>query len=148
MSKIEIKKAEQKDVFLIVDTFNLARARMKYLPVVHTQIEIKDFFSSLVKKGSVWIATLDDKIIGFMEIKDGWLNHLYILPNFQNKGIGTLLLDKAKQLNPKGIYLWIFEENEEAIKFYEHEGFILKEKRTKEQTNNEEHLPDRRYCWS
>jgi ribosomal protein S18 acetylase RimI-like enzyme len=148
MNKLEIKKADPNDTSFIVKIFNHARAGMKYLPIVHTQTEIKNFFSSLVKEGSVWIVTQDDKIVGFTEIKDGWLNHFYILPNFQNKGIGKLLLDKVKIINPKGLSLWVFEDNTEAIKFYEREGFILKEKRTKEQANNEEHLPDRRYCWS
>jgi ribosomal protein S18 acetylase RimI-like enzyme len=89
-----------------------------------------------------------DEIAGFMEINDGWLHHLYIAPNFQDKGFGKLLLDEAKELSPTGIQLMVFEGNKGAIKFYEREGFILVEKRNQEQTKNEENLPDRKYHWN
>lgn len=148
MSKIEIIKAEFKDSPSVVEIFNNARAEMTYLPIVHTPTEVNNFFTSLVKNGDIWIAKFEDKVVAFMEIKEDWLHHLYVVPNFQNRGIGKSLLDKAKQESPKRISLWIFEDNREAIKFYEREGFILQEKRTEAQTTNEEYLPDRKYIWS
>jgi len=49
MNKIEIKKADVEDVSHIVNIFNLARAKMKYLPIIHTQKQVNDFFTSLVE---------------------------------------------------------------------------------------------------
>lgn len=148
MNKIDIIKAELRDAPSVVEIFNQARAAMTYLPIVHTPTEITNFFTSLVKKGDIWIAKFEDTVVGFMEVKDGWLHHLYISPSFQNKGIGKQLLDKAKSISPAEVSLWVFEENTGAIRFYEKAGFVLQEKRSQEQTTNEENLPDRRYTWS
>ena len=147
MSTIAIRKADLGDVLHIVDVFNVTRSKMNYLPVIHTPKEIEDFFATLVKNGTIIVALYNKEIVGFMEIKDGWLNHLYILPSFQNKGIGKRLLDEAKLKSPKGISLMVFEDNKDAMKFYEREGFLLVEKRNQGQTTNEEHLPDRKYSW-
>jgi len=58
------------------------------------------------------------------------------------------LLDKIKSISFGQLYLWVFEDNTNAIRFYEREGFNLVEKRDKEKADNEEHLADRKYTWS
>ena len=105
------------------------------------------FFKKLVQGGTIFVAKQDTVLVGFMEVKDGWLHHLYITPSYQGKGIGTLLLLHAKSVSPQGLQLWVFEQNEGSIRLYEREGFVLVEKRSKEEAANEEHLPDRRYMW-
>lgn len=148
MGAIEIAKAEPKDARAVVEIFTRARAEMMYLPVVHSAAETDGFFTAMVRAGDIWIAKLDATVAGFMEIKGGWLHHLYVAPDFQNRGIGKALLDKAKQESREGIALWVFEDNTDAMRFYEREGFSLQEKRTKAQATNEENLPDRKYIWS
>ncbi len=143
--EIQIIKANEADAKAVFAIFTNSRAGMSYLPVVHTPEEIEEFFTSLVVKGKIKLIKEDKIIAGFMEIDDGWLHHLYIDPDFQGKGFGKKLLDKAKQLSPEGIQLMVFEDNKGAIKFYEREGFILQEKRI---DANEEHLPDRKYKWT
>ena len=145
--QIKIKKASLSDASDIIEIFNNARSNMKYLPIVHTPSEISQFFTKLISDGNIYIAKKDDSIQGFMEIKDGWLNHLYVTPIFQNTKIGTLLLSKAKEISPQGLSLWVFEENKDAMRFYEREGFIMVEKREKKTAKNEERLPDRKYNW-
>ncbi len=148
MSKeIQIVNANAADATAVVTIFNDSRAGMKYLPVVHTPEEVAAFFTSLVVDGKIMLIKEDGVIAGFMQIEDGELHHLYIAPNFQGKGFGKLLLDKAKEMSPTGIQLMVFEDNKGAIQFYEREGFTLVEKRNLEQTTNEESLPDRKYEW-
>ncbi len=145
--KIQIVKANPTDAKDVFNIFTDSRAGMSYLPVVHTPAEIEEFFTKLVIEGKIMLIKEDGEIAGFMEIDGGWLHHLYIAPGFQNKGFGKKLLNKAKQLSPKEIQLMVFEDNKNAIRFYEREGFILVEKRDQVQTKNEENLPDRRYQW-
>jgi putative acetyltransferase len=145
--QIEISRAKPEHSEDIVSIFNKARAEMEYLPIIHTSAEVRNFFTSLVSSGKV-VALKEDKVIaGFMLVADGWLYHLYIAPQFQEKGYGKRLLDYAKELNPEGIKLWVFEQNVDAIRFYEREGFVLEKKRDQRATTNEENLPDRRYGW-
>lgn len=146
-SKIEITKAVRDDAPSVVEIFNRARAEMTYLPILHTAAETTDFITSLVRRGGVWVAKIGGKAVAFMEIQDGWLNHLYVSPDCQNRGIGKRMLDEAKRQRPEGLSLMVFEENTNAIRFYEREGFLLVEKTNQEQSTNEEQLADRKYRW-
>jgi ribosomal protein S18 acetylase RimI-like enzyme len=61
---------------------------------------------------------------GQKEIDQNTLHAIYILPNFQGKGIGTLLWNSIKNwFDDKAIYLKVFDNNTKAISFYEKLGF-------------------------
>ena len=51
-----------------------------------------------------------------------FLSKLYILPNFQNKGIASLVIRELKNFH-QPIRLTVNKHNEKAIKAYEHLGF-------------------------
>jgi ribosomal protein S18 acetylase RimI-like enzyme len=148
MENIKIVTAKTSDTPSIIDIFTKVRSQMKYLPIIHTLDETEKYLVSLVSDGNVLVAKRGNSILGFSQLKDGFVNHLYIDPHFQNKGVGKLLLDEMKQLSSDNLKLWVFEENKNAIRFYEREGFKLEEKRDKEHTENEENLPDRLYSWT
>jgi len=135
------------DAHRVAEIFYSARAEMRYLPRIHSSEETYQFFSKLIHDGNIPVCKVGDEIVGFMELENGWLHHLYIAPQFQNKGFGTMMLDYAKRKSPQGIKLWVFEDNKNAIRFYEREGFILVKKRNIDETTNEENLPDRLYEW-
>lgn len=139
--------ATPQDADRVVDIFNSAWAQMEYLPVIHSPQETHEYFTKLVRDGKVLVYKINSEIVGFMELDDGWLHHLYIDPEYQNKGFGTRMLGYAKDVSPTGIKLWVFENNKNAIRFYEREGFILVKKRNIDETTNEENLPDRLYEW-
>ena len=145
---IMITTAVPRNAENVYKVFKRARAHMTYLPHLHTDEETEKFIAGLVKEGNVSIAKIEERIVGFTELRDGWIEHLYVDPEFQNQGIGTSLMNYLKQLSPSGLTLWVFEENKGAIAFYEREGFVLVEKRDLEHANNEEHLPDRKYHWA
>lgn len=78
-------------------------------------------------------STIKEDIIGFVsignkkthEIYDRELNSLYILRDFQRRGIGKLLfkevVNELKKENLKSLFLWVLEENP-ARGFYEKIG--------------------------
>lgn len=143
---MQIVKGNTENLDEVLNVFLLARGEMEYLPTLHTPEETKEFIFSLLKKGNTYIAK-DMFVVGFVTIEEGWIEHLYIHPKFQNKGIGKSLLDTAKKLPPGGLQLWVFEDNVRAIKFYEREGLKLIKKRDRKEQDNEEGLPDRLYKW-
>jgi ribosomal protein S18 acetylase RimI-like enzyme len=56
------------------------------------------------------------------------IERIYVLKEYQGKGIGNELLNLAKhianQKNAPYIWLGVWEENKKAIAFYEKNGFI------------------------
>ncbi len=124
-----------------------ARRNMTYLPHLHSDEETEHYITNLVKNEKMFVAEVDNIPAGFIQFDDTWIHHLYIDPEFQNKGVGKQLLDAVKK-DSSELFLWVFEHNTGAIEFYEREGFTLLGKRDTHQSDNEEGLPDRKYKWT
>ena len=58
---------------------------------------------------------------------DGELDDLYVLPEFQNHGIGSAILTECVEKSNKTIYLYVFSRNIRAIRLYERFGFTQRE---------------------
>lgn len=84
------------------------------------------------------------KVVAFCAYREGWLDHLYVLPEHQRLALGTALLNDAKHASSE-LQLWVFQRNEGARRFYERNGFELIE--LTDGSANEEHEPDARYLW-
>lgn len=80
---------------------------------------------STIDPGSIHVALDPDSsaVLGFMVVSDGELEHLYVRAGCQGMGLGTALLDLAKQQSPAGIELFTFQRNPSARSFYERRGF-------------------------
>lgn len=118
---------------------------MPFLPFLHTHEEDRAFFRTQVFPASeVWVAD-DHGIAGFIAFRDGWVDHLYVLPNHLRRGFGRALLDKAKERNSH-LQLWAFQRNLDAIAFYKADGFSLV--RETDGAGNEARLPDALFAWS
>ena len=58
------------------------------------------------------------------------LDSLFVLPRFQNQGIGTQILRYCQQQAPDRLFLYVFKENTGALRLYTRLGFeIVKEVR-------------------
>ena len=60
--------------------------------------------------------------------EDGELDDLYVLPSFQNHGIGSAILKKCIEESGGNLYLYVFSRNIRAISFYERNGFAVRER--------------------
>lgn len=63
------------------------------------------------------------KCAWFRLCEDGELDDLYVLPPFQNHGIGSEIMKKCIRESENIIYLYVFSRNIRAISFYERFGF-------------------------
>ncbi len=73
------------------------------------------------------------------------IDQLYVAPDRLGEGIGRRLLDLAKRGAAGRLELWTFQENEQARRFYERNGFVPTE--APDGSGNEEGEPDVRYTW-
>ena len=131
----------------VVRIFHAARGEMRYLPHLHSKEDDTGLLSNLIRTGHVQIVEIEGGIPGFIVVNDGWLEHIYVEPEHQGRGIGTHMVRIAKAFSPTGLKLWVFEANLGAIAFYEREGFTLRAQRSAAEADNEEGLPDRLYEW-
>jgi len=121
------------------------REAMPWLPEVHSTQEVQVYFSQLLDSQECWVAEIEGEVVGFSVLKDGWLDHLYVAPKFQNLGAGSKLLEIAKTRSPASLELWAFQGNLRAREFYAKNGFI--EVEWTDGSGNEEKTPDVRLIW-
>lgn len=114
-------------------------------PPVHDDDEVRAWFQDVVlPKGDTWVVELEDQLVGILVLDDVWIDQLYIDPSWTSRGLGSRLLDFAKEVRPDGLDLWTFSANTGARRFYERHGFIPV---GETDGHNEEGAPDVRYHW-
>ena len=123
---------------------------MPYLPELHTPEEDLAFIRAVVLANEeVWVAELGGRVAGFASLGshdgDDYLQHLYVAPEFQGRGLGDALFAHAQQRRPNGFRWWVFQRNERARGFYERRGATLI--RLTDGSGNEEREPDALYAW-
>ena len=55
---------------------------------------------------------------------EGVIDQIFVDIDVQRKGIGTALINRAKQISPNGLKLRTLRQNLQACRFYEKHGFI------------------------
>jgi GNAT superfamily N-acetyltransferase len=139
-----IRRATAADGAAISDLFVRVRDEMTYLPRIvdeHRPL-LGGWF---LERDEIWVTERDGAIVGFAGLHDDVLTHLYVDSGAQNAGIGTALLDHAKDQRPERLELWVFQMNTGARRFYERHGFRLV--RLTDGVNNMEKEPDALYVW-
>ena len=121
------------------------RVSLSFLPDLHTAAEDLRYFSEkFLPANEVWVADECGQVTGYVGFDSDWIHHLYVLPDFQGRGTGPLLLAKA-MADGRSRRLWTFQRNTRARKFYEDRGFVAVE--FTEGEGNEENTPDVLYEW-
>ena len=121
------------------------RVSLPFLPELHTPEEDLWFVRErMLVRDEVWVAEEGGDLAGFIGFREGWIDHLYVHPDWQGRGVGPQLLAKPLQYR-QARRLWTFQKNTRARKFYEDRGFRLIE--VTDGSANEEKEPDALYEW-
>lgn len=101
---MEIRKADINDLELV---FNITETTIKAIYPHYYPKGAVDFFLSHhcaenirndIKSGNVYLLLYEEKKIGTITVKENHINRLFILPEFQKKGGGRILMDFAEKL--------------------------------------------------
>ena len=146
MAVPNLRKAEPSDLHALAGLFRLLRETcLPFLPQLHTPEEDVELFrKKIFPDYELTVAEMDGEIAGFSAVSPGWLEHLYVLPQFQGRGVGGQLLSRAKE-GQASFQFWVFQKNINARRFYEKLGARLV--RLTDGAENEEHEPDALYEW-
>jgi GNAT superfamily N-acetyltransferase len=119
--------------------------RLPWLAGLHTPDEDRAYFRELLfVRCQIWGTIGPKGPVGIIAFRKDWIDQLYILPESQARGAGSVLLDIAKSQFDY-LQLWTFRKNTGARRFYERRGFLFVEETNG--SRNEEREPDVRYEW-
>ena len=164
---MEVREAILKDVETISRIYALSWKEgyrgiisEKYLDALKEDYWIS-FFTKGIEEKTIFAKVLLDNnlIIGCIaygmareSAYEGWgeIYSLYLLPNYYDRGLGSLLINEAmqefKEAHHKGIYLWVLEENKRARRFYEKHHFYYNEEECRLKISDQE-VVDKRYIY-
>lgn len=143
-----MRPAAAADVGEVAELFLASRRdALPYLPDLHTDDETRRWMAGVVFPGGMWVAVLGGRIVGFAALNSArdHLEQLYVRPGWHGRGIGSALLERAKDLSTGRLRLFTFQRNARARKFYEARGFAVVD--TNDGSRNEEREPDVLYEW-
>lgn len=145
--EVLIRRATDRDAGAVGDVWIRSfTAALASVHRAHTDEEVRGWVRShVVPELDTWVAEADGEVVGFLALAPGWIEQLYLAPEWRGQGIGDRLVALAKDRQPDGLELWTFQANAQARRFYERHGFVAVEM-TDGQTN-EEREPDVRYHW-
>ena len=148
---MKIRRARDDEIEALTHLFIRARNEMDYLPRVPEEAAVP-IAARIREHEEVWVAEEDGRLLGFLGIEASRnlggapvLEKIYVEPAEQNRGVGSALLEKAKELRPDELYLWVFQKNP-ARKLYERHGFRLV--KLTAGADNMEREPDALYRWA
>ncbi len=138
-----IRKAESRDISRIAEILVFVK-RIKFLPIFKDE----DYSFNTLQVLSVArdydkpeilnkIYVYDDGIVrGFIHVEEKEIKELYVDYFFQDQGIGSKLIEFAKEEFDVN-FLWAIEKNTDALRFYEAHGYHLSETRKLEEGTSE-----------
>lgn len=123
----------------------LAMRTLTFLPQLHGVEEAQAWMADeILPTHAAWVAEVDGAVVGYIAIRDDWIEQLYVHPDRHGQGIGAALLDHVLAMGPPR-QLWTFQQSARARGFYESRGFRAVQFTDGE--GNEEKTPDVRYLW-
>jgi GNAT superfamily N-acetyltransferase len=141
-----IRQAGPQDVDGIAAVFTRSFATLEFLPALHTPEQNHSFLGGRVlAEQEVWVAEREEQILGFLALDGDVCTFLYVDPEEHGHGVGTALFAEARQARPEGFRFWVFQQNENARRFYENRGCSCVE--LTDGSQNEERTPDALYEW-
>jgi GNAT superfamily N-acetyltransferase len=142
----EIRRAGPQDAGPVADVYLASfRSALPTVRLAHTDDEVRAWIRDrVIPDTETWVATEAGVVVAMLSLAPGWIDQLYVAPEWQGRGVGRRLLDLARTRAGGGsLELWTFQVNERARRFYERNGFEAVE--LTDGSGNEEREPDVRY---
>lgn len=166
---IEIDRAVPEDAYAIQEVLHRTWLATYVSPehgvtIEHINNQFKDAYkpetletrkkniATMDDKNTIFVARVDGKVIGLLRVmiekENNRLRAFYILPEFQGKGIGTKLFEKAKEFFDLDLctFVNVATYNTSAINFYKKLGFIDTGKRANFEMKDGPTIPEMEMC--
>lgn len=128
-AEVRLRNAEKSDVAEIASVYLASRKLLSgYAPLMHTDDAVFNWIDENLIPGGITLALLNQKITGLCAASQrdhiGWIDQLYIHPQYLRQGVGSALLMHAIERLPSPIRLYTFQANVASRLFYERHGFV------------------------
>jgi ribosomal protein S18 acetylase RimI-like enzyme len=144
---VTIRQASAGDADAVADVWLTSFKATYAFPPAHPDEDVRRWIREEIVPREETFVAIDEggAVVGFMSLREDDLDHLYISPDWIDRGVGSRFVELAKERRPGGLGLYTFQINARARAFYERRGFEAVW--FGEGESNEERQPDVRYVW-
>ena len=118
-----IRKYTHTDLFAVLDCWAVStRIPHPFMSDEFIAKERENIAEHYIPNTKTWVIELNNKISGFISLIENKVVALFLYPDFQGKGLGKALMDKAQEIHGD-LAVEVFKSNSNARGFYSHYGF-------------------------
>lgn len=133
-----IRKFEKNDINAVMEIWVNENIRTHNFIAKEYWKDNYEYVKDILPKADIYVYILDEQVVGFVGVNNNYVEGIFVDINNQHSGIGTSLLDKIKE-NKNNLMLSVYKKNENAIKFYEKNNFIIISENIGKNTNEIEY---------
>lgn len=125
LKNIVIRKMMNDDIIKVVEIwFETSIVSHNFISKDYWKTNKKLMENKYLPMSETYLATDGMIILGFIALIDEYLAAIFVKPDIQGKGIGSSLLDFAKNFR-KNLQLKVYVKNRKSIEFYKAKGFSI-----------------------
>ena len=133
-----IRKFEKSDIDAVMQIWKNENIKAhKFIPKEYWERNY-DFVKDVLPSAEIYVYRIKEEIIGFVGLRNNYLEGIFVDSNNQAKGVGTTLLNKAKE-SKNCLILHVYKKNINAINFYKKNDFIITSENTDKSTEQIEY---------
>jgi putative acetyltransferase len=138
LGNIVIRKMRKDDIDVVVDIWYKASIQAhSFIPKEYWEDNKNLMKYKYLPISDVYLAVKGKAVLGFIALVNDNLAAIFVEPELQGKGAGSLLLDYAKSIR-NVLWLKVYENNKRGTKFYKNNGFKIKSKSIDRETREAE----------
>lgn len=140
MNSISIRQANTDDFSELTEIWLDASLKAHdFIPASYWQSHKLAMQHSYLPIAEVYLAENTGTILGFIALMQDKIAALFVSPQKQGQGVGTLLINYAKAMRSE-LELGVYQQNQNSVRFYQSVGFKIIKEMTDVETNTQELL--------
>ena len=133
-----IRKFEVSDTEQIINIWlNGNIETHSFIPPVYWKKNVSVLKQQL-PSAEIYVYEEDDVLKGFIGLKGDYVAGIFVAKIFRSMGVGRALLKYAGQFH-RCLFLNVYVKNEQAVRFYQREGFKIVSEKTDKNTGEAEY---------
>lgn len=119
-----IRKFEKNDINAVMEIWINENIRTHNFIAKEYWKDNYEYVKDILPKADIYVYILNEQVVGFVGVNNNYVEGIFVDINNQHSGIGTSLLNKAKE-NKKCLTLNVYKKNTKAINFYKKNDFVI-----------------------
>ena len=133
-----IRVLEEKDVDTVAKIWLETNIKAHDFIVSNYWKEHYEIIKDMFLQAEIYVYEIEKEIMGFIGLDKEYIEGIFVLDQYQKRGIGKALLNHVKA-KKEHLSLNVYQKNFNAILFYQREGFCVQYEDVDENTGEKEY---------